>query len=49
MPVKNRRLPTNDQYLGEITGLTEKEKKVLEEAGIGGGGDSTKVIIRRYE
>ena len=38
MPIKNRRTPSNDSFLGEITGINEREKKILEDAGIGGGG-----------
>lgn len=37
MPVKNTKRRTNDGLEGVITGLTEEEKKVLEDAGIGGG------------
>ncbi len=37
MPVKNTRTPTNNSFLGEITGLTEKEKKVIADAGLGDG------------
>lgn len=35
MPVKNIKRRTNDMFEGAITGLTEEEKKVLDEAGIG--------------
>lgn len=38
MPVKNKNRQTNSGYEGVITGLNDKEKKVLEDAGIGGGG-----------
>lgn len=41
MPVKNTKRRTNDGLEGVITGLTEEEKKVLEDAGIGGGGSYT--------
>lgn len=41
MPVKNIRLPGNSVYYGKITGIDEDEKKILEEAGIGGGGGIT--------
>lgn len=37
MPVKNKNRQTNSGYEGVITGLNDKEKKVLEDAGIGGG------------
>lgn len=38
MPVKNKNRQTNSGYEGVITGLNDEEKKVLEDAGIGGGG-----------
>lgn len=41
MPVKNIRLPGNSVYYGKITGIDEDEKKILEDAGIGGGGGIT--------
>lgn len=41
MPVKNTKRRTNDGLEGVIAGLTEEEKKVLEDAGIGGGGSYT--------
>ena len=37
MPVKNKNRQSNSGYEGVITGLNDKEKKVLEDAGIGGG------------
>lgn len=43
MPVKNKKHPTNDNYFGELVGLTEDEKKVLQDAGISGGSN----IIRK--
>lgn len=36
MPVRNKRTPSNNSYLGEITGITEQEKQVLKDAGISG-------------
>lgn len=38
MPVKNKNRQSNSGYEGVITGLNDEEKKVLEDAGIGGGG-----------
>lgn len=37
MPVKNKNRQSNSGYEGVITGLNDEEKKVLEDAGIGGG------------
>lgn len=36
MPVKNKNRQSNSGYEGVITGLNDEEKKVLEDAGIGG-------------
>ena len=38
MPVKNKNRQSNSGYEGVITGLNDEEKKVLEDAGISGGG-----------
>lgn len=43
MPVKNKRFPSNGIYEGEITGLDENEKKVLENAGVGGNVDGKNI------
>lgn len=44
MPVKNKNRQSNSGYEGVITGLNDEEKKVLEDAGIGGGGIKNIVI-----
>lgn len=41
MPVKNKNRQSNSGYEGVITGLNDEEKKVLEDAGISGGGIPT--------
>lgn len=47
MPVKNTKRRTNDGLEGVITGLTEEEKKVLEDAGIGGGSGNYNIEVQR--
>lgn len=49
MPVKNTKRRTNDGLEGVITGLTEEEKKVLEDAGIGGGSSGGGIAITNFE
>jgi hypothetical protein len=34
MPVRNKRTPSNNSYLGTITGLTEEEKKAIGDSGL---------------
>lgn len=44
MPIRNAKRPTMITE-GEIVGLTDKEKQVLEDAGIGSGGDERKRLV----
>ena len=45
MPVKNKNRHTQSGFEGEIVGLTDKEKQILEDTGIGGGGDERKRLV----
>ena len=49
MPVKNKNRQTNSGYEGVITGLNDEEKKVLEDAGIGGGGKSVPPTLNLFD
>lgn len=40
MAIKNKRNPTNQSLEGEIVSVTDKEKKILKDAGVGGDIDT---------